>query len=101
MRNLLILLFFISRFASAQNIENTKAFHIAIGIEIILYSTTMYSLNQLWYKDYPKSNFHWINDNSKWLQMDKIGHDTNAYNISMFANELMMYSGVSKKKSLW
>jgi hypothetical protein len=25
-------------------------------------------LNQLWYADYPRSDFHFINDNAEWLQ---------------------------------
>jgi hypothetical protein len=28
-------------------------------------------LNQLWYADYARSDFHFINDNAEWLQMDK------------------------------
>ena len=37
--------------------------------QLILYEVGTYSLglvamNELWYKNYPKSNFHFINDNS-------------------------------------
>lgn len=31
-------------------------------------------LNQMWYADYPQSKFHFYNDNSEWMQMDKVGH---------------------------
>jgi hypothetical protein len=61
----------------------------------------MYALNDLWYKDYPKSEFHWINDNSNWLQMDKVGHATTAYQVGMLGKDLMQWSGVGKKKALW
>ena len=28
---------------------------------------------------YPKSKFHFINDNREWLQMDKFGHAMTSY----------------------
>ena len=101
MRSFVILLCFISQISYAQKADSTKAFRIALGTEIVLYSSTMYALNNLWYKDYPKSSFHWINDNSNWLQMDKIGHATTAYQVGMLGNDLMKWGGVSEKKALW
>jgi hypothetical protein len=41
--------------------------------EAVLASGALIGLNQLWYSDYPKSEFHFINDNADWLQMDKGG----------------------------
>ena len=38
-------------------------------------------LNYLWYKKFPHSRFHLFNDNKEWLNMDKMGHATTAYNI--------------------
>ena len=61
----------------------------------------MYGLNELWYKNYPKSQFHWIDDNDNWLQMDKLGHATTAYNIALLGNNIFQWSGVSQKKALW
>ena len=91
----------LSQISFAQKIDSTKAFQIALGTEIILYTSTIYVLNDLWYKDYPKSSFHWKNDNYNWLQMDKVGHATTAYQISMLGNELMKWGGVGEKKALW
>jgi hypothetical protein len=34
---------------------------------------TLVGLNQLWYADYPRSNFHLLMT-IEWLQMDKVGH---------------------------
>jgi hypothetical protein len=57
-------------------------------------------LNQLWYADYPKSDFHFINDNGEWMQMDKIGHLYSSYHIGRFGAEALNWSRASKKKQL-
>ena len=101
MRSLIVCICLLNQISFAQKADSTRAFHIALGTEIVLYSTTMYALNDLWYKDYPKSSFHWINDNSNWLQMDKVGHATTAYQVGMLGKDLMEWGGVSEKKALW
>ena len=101
MRVFIILFIVFHHFSFAQKADSTRSFHIALGTEIVLYTTTMYALNDLWYKDYPKSEFHWINDNSNWLQMDKVGHATTAYQVGMLGKDLMQWSGVAEKKALW
>ena len=68
--------------------------------ETILASGALIGLNQLWYADYPKSNFHFINDNSEWMQMDKVGHLYSSYHIGRFGAEALNWSGASKKKQL-
>ena len=101
MRALIVCICLLSQISFGQKADSTRAFHIALATEIVLYSTTMYALNDLWYKDYPKSSFHWINDNSNWLQMDKVGHATTAYQVGMLGKDLMEWGGVSEKKALW
>ena len=49
----------------------------------VLYAGSMTALNCLWYKDYPKSNFHFINDNDEWLLNDKTGNAFNSYYIGI------------------
>jgi hypothetical protein len=68
--------------------------------EAVLASGALIGLNQLWYADYPKSEFHFINDNSDWMQMDKIGHLYTSYHIGRFGAEALNWSGTSKKKQL-
>jgi uncharacterized protein YfiM (DUF2279 family) len=57
-------------------------------------------LNQLWYKDYPQSEFHFINDNSEWLQMDKVGHFYSAYHLNRLGCETMNWAGLPRSKQL-
>ncbi|KFB02172.1 hypothetical protein IA57_00580 [Mangrovimonas yunxiaonensis] len=68
--------------------------------EVSLASATLVGLNQLWYKDYPKSKFHTTNDNAQWLQMDKLGHVYTAYQMGALGADLLNWSGVSKKDQL-
>jgi hypothetical protein len=64
--------------------------------EAVLASGALIGLNQLWYADYPKSNFHFINDNSDWMQMDKVGHLYSSYHIGRFGAEALNWSKTSK-----
>jgi len=57
-------------------------------------------LSQVWYADYPKSAFHFKNDNSQWLQMDKAGHVYASYHLSRLGYELLDWSGASEKQKL-
>lgn len=51
-------------------------------------------LNYLWYKKFPRSKFHFFNDNNEWLNMDKMGHATTAYNIAAIQSDLLRWGGV-------
>jgi hypothetical protein len=68
--------------------------------ESILVSATLVGLNQLWYANYPRSSFHFINDNSEWMQMDKAGHLFSSYHIGRFGSEMMQWSGAKKQNQL-
>jgi hypothetical protein len=54
----------------------------------------------LWYRKHPRSHFHFFNDNGEWLQMDKAGHATTAYNIGAIQYDLMRWCGVSNNSSI-
>ena len=54
----------------------------------------------LWYKRFPHSRFHFFNDNHEWLQVDKVGHATTAYNIGVIQHDLMRWCGVNPNASI-
>lgn len=68
--------------------------------ETVALGGALVGLNQLWYKDYDKSDFHFKNDNAHWLQMDKAGHVYSSYHLGRFSAEFLDWSGVSKKDQL-
>lgn len=59
------------------------------------------ALNSLWYTDYQKSNFHFVNDNAQWLQMDKVGHVYGTYHLGKIYSDALQWSGVDRNKSIW
>lgn len=83
--------------ADTLNVKRQNSVFITEGV---LASGALLGLNQLWYADYPKSNFHFINDNADWLQMDKVGHFYAAYQIGNLSAEALNWSGSSKKNQL-
>jgi hypothetical protein len=79
------------------NLKRRRAVYIseAAGATIALIG-----LNQLWYADYPRSSFHFFNDNSSWMQMDKFGHVFSSYYIGKMGMDALNWAGESKKKQL-
>lgn len=85
----------------SANSFNKKRFATVIGIETSLYTGTLIALNELWYKEYYSSSFHFFNDNREWLQMDKAGHMITAYSVGRVGIDMLKWSGVERKKAIW
>jgi len=66
----------------------------------ILYTGSMATLYNFWYKNYPQTHFHFFNDNNEYLQMDKTGHFTTSYYISKLSYNTLRWTGLSEKKSI-
>jgi hypothetical protein len=79
---------------------NKKRLNGVIISETVIASSALVGLNQLWYADYPKSDFHFINDNDEWLQMDKAGHVFSAYHLGSYGANALKWSGSSRKSQL-
>ena len=78
-----------------------KRFNTVVGTEAVLYGSSLYGLNALWYKNYPRSGFHFFNDNREWLQMDKVGHMVTSYYVGRVGLNLMQWSGVERKRAIF
>lgn len=83
-----------------DTVFHPKRFVATAGIEAGLITTTLTGLYYIWYKDYPSSKLHSFNDNSEWLQVDKLGHSISAYTVGKYGFDLYRGCGVSKNKSL-
>ncbi|UUF14522.1 MULTISPECIES: DUF2279 domain-containing protein [Flavobacterium] len=90
----------IESFLTPSDTLNKKRQNTVIVTETALASATLLGLNQIWYADYPRSKFHFINDNNEWLQMDKVGHMYSAYHLGRFGAEMLNWSGADQKKQL-
>ena len=110
-KRLVILLFFwcsqiivaqnsIHAFLKPSDTLNKKRLNTLVISEAFIGSATLIGLNQIWYADYPRSNFHFINDNAEWLQMDKAGHVFSAYHLGSFGANALKWSGANRKSQL-
>jgi uncharacterized protein YfiM (DUF2279 family) len=79
---------------------NTKRRNGVIITKSLLASGTLLALDQLWYADFPRSGFHFIDDSNEWKQMDKIGHFMTSYYVGKIGMEVLDWSGVSKENQL-
>ena len=78
-----------------------KRTRTVIAANVVGYSAAMIGLYHAWYKDYPQSSFHTINDWHEWKQMDKVGHMYAAYVESRGSMELWRWTGIDRKKRIW
>lgn len=80
---------------------NKKRVRLIAAANIAGYGGVMVGLNAAWYAKYPRSRFHFFNDNAEWLQVDKAGHIYGSYIESRASNELWRWTGLPRKKRIW
>lgn len=90
-----------SSFFAPSRSFNAKRTWIVAGTETALAGGNLVVLNSFWYRNYPRSSFHFFNDNSEWLQMDKAGHVLTCYYTGRIGMNLLRWGGVEGKKSIW
>jgi len=82
----------------ADSLNIARRNGVVIG-EAVFAVGTYAALSGLWYADYDKSDFHFINDNAEWKQMDKAGHVFSSYHLSSQSANLFRWSGMEQQKS--
>ncbi|WP_445454049.1 DUF2279 domain-containing protein [Flavobacterium sp. 25HG05S-40] len=90
----------IERLLKPSDSLNNKRLKTIVISETVLGSTALIGLNQAWYADYPRSDFHFINDNAEWLQMDKAGHVFSSYHLGSLGANALKWTGASRKSQL-
>lgn len=66
-----------------------------------LYGAGLIGLNEVWYKNTPRSSFRFFDDSQEWKQVDKVGHFYGAYHFSLAASKAFRWTGMSTKKSVF
>lgn len=79
------------------NKERTKL--VGYSQVVVGYTANFASLYQFWYKDYPKSRFHFFNDFDEYLQVDKVSHMWGAYTAGNLSMQMWKWAGASKKNT--
>ncbi len=85
----------------ADSVLSKKKLYAVAAIEGSIWVGSVVGLNYAWYSDFEKSSWHSFNDNSEWLQVDKVGHATTSYFLGKIGYDMLRWSGVSHKKSIW
>lgn len=79
---------------------NAKRRNAVYITEAAAAAVTLVGLNQIWYANFDRSQFHFVNDNKEWLQMDKAGHVLSSYYIGKLGMNVLDWAGESKKNQL-
>lgn len=82
-----------------DSLKNKRVFGVTAGAAVITVSTLMV-LNEAWYKNFPKSEFHTFNDWGEWEGIDKFGHAFSSYCIGVLGYNSLKWSGVNESSSL-
>ena len=90
----------IDAFLTPSDTLNRPRLNTIVISEASIGAITLLGLNQLWYTDFERSKFHTINDNSAWLQMDKLGHVFTSYQLGKYGSHLLNWSGVGERDQL-
>jgi uncharacterized protein YfiM (DUF2279 family) len=90
----------IDNFLKPSGSLNKKRLNTLVISETAIAAVALIGLNQIWYADYPRSDFHFINDNAEWLQMDKVGHVFSSYHLGSLGANSLKWAGASRKSQL-
>ena len=80
---------------------SNKRLYLLAGGSAVLYTGALVGLSEIWYKDVPRTSFHFFNDNRQWLQLDKAGHTLTAFHFSRAATDALRWAGADQKPAVW
>jgi len=80
---------------------NKKKCILATTAIVAASSVSYIALDELWYNNYERTSLHSFNDNTEWLQMDKVGHFMTSYQLGIAGYETFRWCGMDEKHSTW
>jgi len=69
------------------------------AVHVSAFTGALVVLDHAWYKNYPRSGFHFHNDFPDWLQQDKLGHLVAGYYLSRISTPAFRWAGVRNNPS--
>ena len=96
---LIPILSFAQFFVPSDSLEKNRLISV-ISLESIGSVGSIILLNEMWYKQYPRSPFHSFDDRTEWLQMDKVGHAMTSYYLGYAGYEVLDWSGANNNRSI-
>ncbi len=83
-------------FVRADTTVNSKRVATVTGVCLAGYGLAYTGISLAWYKNIPKTKWHWFNDNYQWSQVDKMGHAFGGYQGARGMIGLFKWSGMNK-----
>lgn len=87
-------------FERSDTLNSARAI-ATVGVQTTTAVGSLAGLHIAWYSNYDQEAFHFFNDWPGWMQMDKIGHATSAYQISANMHRLNTWAGLRHRPSMW
>ncbi|MEL6987891.1 MAG: DUF2279 domain-containing protein, partial [Bacteroidota bacterium] len=89
-----------------QFFEPADTFHqgrfwTALGVGTGMYTAAVIGLNEIWYQDFPRREFHFFNDWNEWKNMDKYGHLQTAYFYTAWGFKGARWTGMDRNAAMW
>jgi hypothetical protein len=75
-----------------------KRLYLVVGVISLLYVLIVVLLGLAWYAQQSSFSFHFFNDLAEWKQMDKWGHFFTAFQVSVFASQLLLWTHYFEEK---
>jgi uncharacterized protein YfiM (DUF2279 family) len=89
-----------STYESSDSVKlNKKKLNKLLIISGVTYTSGLIGLNELWYKQHPRQQFHFFNDNPEWMQVDKLGHFYSSYQLARVGAIAISSVGIEKRKA--
>ncbi len=89
------------RFRHKAEEFNQKRFWGVTGGILGIYGVSLTVLSQYWYKDFPRSSFHFFNDGREWQGIDKAGHVFASYFISRWSVGIYRWTGMNDRAAIF
>lgn len=78
---------------------NKKRMLTVSSAHALLWGGSIGTLYNVWYKNFPKTSFHFFDDSNEWQQMDKLGHIATSYQLTRTTTDLYKWTGLKPKTS--
>lgn len=80
---------------------NKKRRNLALSLGGTTYTLGSIALYETWYKNFPRSSFHFYDDSREWRGMDKAGHVFSTYSQANLCFQGWQWTGQNEKNAIW
>lgn len=86
-------------FKNADSLNKNRVIGVGLAMPLV-YTVAVVGFGTFWYQGNLNSKFRAFDDSKHWLGMDKLGHATSTYYLSMLGHHALKWSGVNRKLAI-